>query len=81
MSIGILNKSPNPYKVCLDFSKSKNLLFSTKTSKVEKVQYIKYQIVNPGQYEFFMHFYLLVDDYGSKNVENLGYNIFLNPIK
>jgi len=37
MSIGILNKSQTAYKVCLDFSKSKNLLFSTKTSKIEKV--------------------------------------------
>ena len=37
ISVGILNKSPTPYKVALDFTQSKNLLFSTKNAKIEKV--------------------------------------------
>jgi hypothetical protein len=37
--------------------------------------------VASGQYEFFLHFYLLADDFGTKNVGDLGYNIFFNPIK
>jgi hypothetical protein len=37
MSIGILNKSQTAHRVTIDFSKGKNLLFSTKNPKIEKV--------------------------------------------
>jgi calpain-15 len=37
VSVGILNKSNIAYKITLDFSQSKNLLFSTKNPKIEKV--------------------------------------------
>ncbi len=73
VSVGVQNKSSLTQKVILDFSKAKNLLFSTKTAKVEK-------IIPPNQYDFFMHFYLLSDDSG-KNSENLNYNMIVNPIK
>ena len=69
----MFNKSPIPYKITLDFSQSKNLLFSAKTSKIEK-------IVNASQYEFFLHFYLLADDFGTKSIDS-GYNIFFTPLK
>ena len=42
MSIGILNKSQIAQRVTLDFSKAKNLLFSSKTAKIEKVKKIIY---------------------------------------
>jgi hypothetical protein len=37
ISVGIVNKSGVSLKVILDFTQSKNLLFSTKTPKIEKV--------------------------------------------
>jgi hypothetical protein len=40
MSIGILNKSQTAYRVTLDFSKAKHLLFSTKSAKIEKVNFV-----------------------------------------
>lgn len=49
VSVGVQNKSNIPQHVTLDFSKSKNLLFSTKSPRVEKV-------IEPGQYEFFSPF-------------------------
>ena len=73
VSVGVQNRSNISQKVILDFSKAKNLLFSTKTAKVEK-------IIPPGQYDFFMHFYLLSDDTG-KNNDNLNYNMIITPIK
>lgn len=73
ISVGVQNRSNIPQKVALDFSKAKNLLFSTKSSKVEK-------IISPGQYDFFMHFYLL-DDNSGRNDENLNYNMIISPIK
>jgi len=73
VSVGVQNKSSQTQKVILDFSKAKNLLFSTKSAKVEK-------IIPSNQYDFFMHFYLLSDDSG-KNSENLNYNMIVNPIK
>lgn len=73
VSVGVQNKTTQAQKVTLDFSKAKNLLFSTKTAKVDK-------IIPPGQYDFFMHFYLLADESG-KNMENLNYNMIVNPIK
>lgn len=39
ISVGIINKSQIVYKVVIDFSKSKNLIFSTKNSKIEKVKF------------------------------------------
>lgn len=73
MSVGVQNRSSLTQKVLLDFSKARNLLFSTKTPKVEK-------IIPPGQYDFFMHFYLLSDETG-KNSENLNYNMVISPVK
>eukprot|EP00340_Litonotus_pictus_P004981 CAMPEP_0170517410 /NCGR_PEP_ID=MMETSP0209-20121228/3415_1 /TAXON_ID=665100 ORGANISM="Litonotus pictus, Strain P1" /NCGR_SAMPLE_ID=MMETSP0209 /ASSEMBLY_ACC=CAM_ASM_000301 /LENGTH=788 /DNA_ID=CAMNT_0010802657 /DNA_START=138 /DNA_END=2504 /DNA_ORIENTATION=+ len=73
ISVGVQNRSNITQRVALDFSKAKNLLFSTKTSKVEKV-------ISPGQYDFFMHFYLLADDTGRNN-ENLNYNMVITPLK
>lgn len=73
ISVGVQNRSNVTQKVELDFSKAKNLLFSTKISRVEK-------ILPPGQYDFFMHFYLLADDTGRNN-ENLNYNMVITPIK
>lgn len=73
VSVGVQNRSNITQKVVLDFSKAKNLLFSTKTAKVEK-------IIPSGQYDFFMHFYLLADESG-KNNENLNYNMIITPIK
>ena len=37
VSVGMFNKSNISYKIVLDFSQSKNLLFSSKVSKIEKV--------------------------------------------
>lgn len=37
VSVGMFNKSNIPYKIVLDFSQSKNLLFSSKSAKIEKV--------------------------------------------
>ena len=73
ISVGVQNRSNIAQKVALDFSKAKNLLFSTKVSKVEK-------IIQPGKYDFFMHFYLLSDDTGRNN-ENLNYNMIITPMK
>lgn len=73
VSVGVQNKSNIPQHVTLDFSKSKNLLFSTKSPRVEKV-------IEPGQYEFFLHFYLLADESG-KNTESLNYIIIVQPLK
>jgi hypothetical protein len=39
VSVGMFNKSNIPYKIVLDFTQSKNLLFSTKSPKIEKVSY------------------------------------------
>lgn len=33
----MLNKSNTPYRMVLDFSQAKNLLFSTKKAKIERV--------------------------------------------
>lgn len=73
VSVGVQNRSNMTQRIALDFSKAKNLLFSTKTPKVEK-------IIAPGQYDFFMHFYLLADETG-KNTENLNYNMIITPVK
>jgi len=37
VSIGILNKTILPYRITLDFSNTKNLLFTSKSPKIEKV--------------------------------------------
>lgn len=73
ISVGVQNRSNIPYKVSLDFSKAKNLLFSTKSPTVEK-------IIPAGQYDFFLHFYLLADEYGRNN-DNLNYNMIITPMK
>jgi hypothetical protein len=73
VSVGVQNRSNIPYRVTLDFSKSKNLIFSTKTAKVEKV-------IMPGKYDFYMHFYLLTDETG-RNDEQLNYNMIITPLK
>jgi len=37
--------------------------------------------VNPGQYEFYLHFYLLGDESGiGNNNENLNYNIMIQQL-
>lgn len=57
----------------LDFSKAKDLLFSIKSGRVEKV-------IPPGHYDFFMHFYLLTDENGTNN-NNLDYDMQVTPVQ
>jgi hypothetical protein len=40
VTVGMFNKSNVANKILLDFSQSKNLLFSTKSPKIEKVKFI-----------------------------------------
>jgi hypothetical protein len=39
VSLGFVNKTSIPYKVALAFNESKNILFSIKNPRMEKVKY------------------------------------------
>lgn len=66
VTFGCVNRGVTPYRVVLSFPDSNSVIFSSKCSKIEK-------IVQPGCFEFLIHFFPLYDK-GNENVDfNLDY--------
>ena len=62
VTVGCVNKGSVPYRVVTTFADNGNIIFSGKSNKVER-------IIQPGNYEFFLHFFGIVSEKGTDNVD------------
>ena len=62
VTVGCVNKGSVPYRVVTTFADNCNIIFSGKSNKVER-------IIQPGNYEFFLHFFGIVSEKGTDNVD------------
>ena len=62
VTVGCVNKGTVTYKVVMSFSECSNLIFSGRNNKIER-------IIQPGNYEFFLHFFAIVNEKGGENID------------
>lgn len=62
VTVGCVNRGNIPYRVVMTFADNGSLIFSGKSNKVEKV-------IQPGNYEFFLHFFAIVSEKGCDNID------------